>query len=108
MAYAEIHLTNGLEIKKAPVGFSWTTFFFGPIPALLRQDWMMGGIILGLSLFFFGFVSIVFAFFYNKMYIKNLFKAGYTVHNYGMMNEDSLKIYLGYITLPTPPSTTAK
>ena len=53
MAYATIYLTNGIEIKKAPVGFSWTTFFFGGWPAIFRQDWLWGvlGIIGSIQVF---------------------------------------------------------
>lgn len=27
------------EYKESVIGFSWTTFFFGPIPSVLRGDW---------------------------------------------------------------------
>lgn len=29
-------------------GFSWTTLFFGPVPALARRDWL--GMVLGLGI----------------------------------------------------------
>ena len=42
MAYTTVLLTNGVEVKKAPIGFSWTVFCFGGWPPLFRQDWLWG------------------------------------------------------------------
>ena len=65
--------------KEVKVGFSWTTFFFGFIPALIRGDLKWAIIMFLLSAvvgsFTFGVgawvVWIVFSFIYNKIYIKN-------------------------------------
>ena len=46
MAFATISVSNGVEIKQAPIGFSWTTFLFGGWPAVFRQDWLMAAIIM--------------------------------------------------------------
>jgi hypothetical protein len=99
-------MTNGLEMKKAPVGFSWTTALFGPFPALFRQHWSWGiGIAIG-NLALYGLVGLVCAFFYNKIYIKSLFSKGYWVHDFGGLPVDVLKAQLGYIQFPkTAPSS---
>jgi hypothetical protein len=76
--------------KVAPVGFSWTTFFFGFFPALLRGDFKWGGIILvttvGVSVLTLGvgglICGVVFAAFYNKLYIKDLSDAGFKVKDF--------------------------
>ena len=41
MAFAILNLKHrqNENIKKAPVGFSWTVFFFGCFPAVFRGDW---------------------------------------------------------------------
>ncbi len=71
---------NTGELKQAPVGFSWTTFFFGFFPAIFRNDWKHVAIMVILAMFTFGVSSIVFAFIYNKMYIKDLiFSKGFKV-----------------------------
>lgn len=102
MAYATITVTNGVEIKKAPIGFSWTTFFFGGWPAIIRQDWLWGFVLLLACLFTWGIAGIVVAFFYNKSYLARLFKDGYYVHALpSNVTEDDLKNYLGFVTLPT-------
>ncbi|WLV24477.1 DUF2628 domain-containing protein [Aciduricibacillus chroicocephali] len=72
-------------VKEVKVGFSWTTFFFGFFPALIRGDlkWAAIIFIVTLSVGFFtvgigGWVtSLVFAISYNKIYTKNLLKKGY-------------------------------
>ena len=100
MAYAKIVLTNGVEIKAAPVGYSWTTLFLGGWPALFRQDWLWGiGGIIG-SMITYGVSPIVVSFFYNKVYINNLLNKGYVVMNLGGLTEDALKVYLGRVSLP--------
>jgi hypothetical protein len=74
MAYDVLNLKNPktTEIKAAPVGFSWTVLFFGPWPALFRQDWLWA-LIMFVPLFFtMGITNIIFAFIYNKVHIKNL------------------------------------
>ncbi len=81
MAYAKITLENPQTgiIKKAPVGFSWTLFWIGPIVALIRGD-MLGGfgmvLLIGIT---YGVSHLVCPFFYNKFYIKRLLKKGFRV-----------------------------
>ena len=100
MAYTKISLTNGVEIKTAPVGFSWTTFFFGGWPALIRQDWIWGLGLLIACVFTWGIAGVVAAFFYNKVYIKTLFEKGYKLKETPGITDEQLKIYLGYVVLP--------
>jgi len=81
------HSQSGV-IKPAPIGFSWTTFFFGGFPALFRGDlkwavimwivWLAG---LGLSIVTFGVTSVIFgvaiAVIYNKRYVIERLEEGY-------------------------------
>ena len=101
MAFATISVSNGVEIKQAPLGFSWTTFFFGGWPAIFRQDWLMGAVILVLSVFTWGLAGIIFAFFYNKIYLKSLFEKGYSIHSLPPgVTSDMVKANLGYLKFP--------
>lgn len=66
-------------------GFSWTTLFFGPIPALFRGDFLtfIGAFVIyfilnAVSFWIIGTIAmIVWAFLYNKYYTVNLIKKGY-------------------------------
>jgi hypothetical protein len=83
MAFATINFRNKSGIvKEAPVGFSWTTFFFGFFPALIRGDWLWALIICAATFVTFGLSGIVFAFIYNRIYIQGLLKQGFKVKNY--------------------------
>jgi uncharacterized membrane protein YjjP (DUF1212 family) len=82
MAYDVITFENpdsGL-IKKAPAGFSWTTFFFGFFVPLFRGDWKFVAIMLVLSMITFGLSQWIFAFLYNKWYIEKLASNGFKVN----------------------------
>ncbi|MGQ7408124.1 hypothetical protein ACTGWG_03010 [Streptococcus suis] len=78
-----IHLPRN---KQAPLGFSWTTFFFTMWVAVFRQDWKWAGIMFAAnaligtlaSQFDLGdlvfAVNIVMGFLYNKLHLKELQK----------------------------------
>jgi hypothetical protein len=78
------HPTTGL-IKKGYVGFSWTTLFFGPFPALFRGDLVtfilvfLVDVLLSLPTYGAGaeVAGIVWAFLYNGYYTRRLIERGY-------------------------------
>lgn len=101
MAFTTISVTNGIEIKKVPLGFSWTTLFFAGWPAVLRGDWILGLVVIVLSMFTWGLAGIIFAFMYNTMYAKALFNKGYTVHAIPPdVTAEQVQNHLGLLTLP--------
>lgn len=101
MAHTTLILSNGFELKAAPVGFSWTVLFFSGIPALMRQDWVWGiGLILA-NIATYGLSSLCMAFFYNKIYAKKLIFSGYKVTSYPPeFAKESFTTYLGMTKLP--------
>ena len=66
-------------------GFSWTTLFFGAIPALFRGDFITFLIIAAIDFILAGatfmigaiFFNIVWAFFYNSFHARSLISKGY-------------------------------
>lgn len=65
-------------LKECPVGFSWTTFFFGPFVPLTRGDLKWFVIMLIFAITIIGWVAMfVFCFKYNKLYIKDCLEKGY-------------------------------
>jgi protein-export membrane protein SecD len=79
------HAQSGI-IRKCKVGFSWTTLFFGPFPALLRGDVKWFFIIALLALCTFTLSNYVFCFIYNKIYIKSLLENGYVAADDSVRN----------------------
>lgn len=80
---------NKGKIKSSPLGFSWTTFFFGVFAPLFRGDWL-GAFGVFCVLVAAGFavspitvlvIQIVVAIFYNYIYISRLLSKGYEVYN---------------------------
>jgi hypothetical protein len=89
MAHSTIifkHPTFGTA-KEAPVGFSWTTFFFGFFPALIRGDYKWAlinfvvSVIVSIATAGVGglICNIVFGVIYNKFYVKELQTKGYVM-----------------------------
>lgn len=69
------------HIRIAPVGFSWTVLLFGCFPPLFRRDWF-GAVIIGALAFLTWTLSDwIFAFIYNKMYVKRLIRDGFKVES---------------------------
>lgn len=101
MAYTTVTFTNGIQTKKAPIGFSWTTFFWGGIPALTRQDWVAGIVLLILCILTWGLAGIVAAFFYNKIYAVSLVNKGYYIHALPAdLTKEKLMSELGLLKFP--------
>ncbi|EMH1276879.1 hypothetical protein V6A89_003875 [Enterobacter hormaechei] len=67
-------------------GFSWTTLFFGPFPALFRRDFrtfiffMLATLLLGLYTLGVGAIAliIIWAFKYNGFYTNRLIRKGFS------------------------------
>jgi len=70
------HPATGLVVSK-PSGFSWTTFFFGGLPALFRGDVKHFLIQFFLILPTFGLSGIFYAFKYNKFWAQDMLLKGY-------------------------------
>lgn len=100
MAHSTVYMTNGIEVKKAPVGFSWTMFFFGCLVPLIRADWVWFLATALLNLAFWGLPTVVLAFFYNKIYLKSLFDKGFKVHSQTTVTDVQIMNYTGYISVP--------
>ncbi|ANY90409.1 MULTISPECIES: hypothetical protein [Pseudomonas] len=97
MAYTSIMFKNPKTgaLKEAPVGFSWTTFFFGFFPALFRGDWKFGAIQFVLQMLTMGLSSLVFCVIYNKLYIKDLIGAGFQAQSISKGDMDYAAAKLG-------------
>jgi hypothetical protein len=93
-------MTNGIEVKKAPVGYSWTMLFWWFFVPLLRADWVWFVAMLALGLLFWWVPAIVMSFFYNKIYLKNLFNKGYKVHSQTTLSDQQIMNYTGIINVP--------
>lgn len=65
----------------APVGFSWTNLFMGPIVPLYRGDYKNTAIQAVVNSISGGLALLVWPFIYNKMYIKDMIKDGYKCTN---------------------------
>ena len=78
--------TRNSAVKEVPTGFSWTTLFFGPLPALFRGDLKWAAIqffvnlAVGVVTVGFGLIVtfIIFAFIYNARYEQDLRAAGWS------------------------------
>jgi len=102
MAYNKIFFENshtGAK-KEAPVGFSWTTFFFGFFVPMVRGDWKWAIIMFLLAVFTFGIAMIYFWFAYNKLYIKELVNGGYKAKGVQTGTVDAITTSVG-INIPT-------
>ena len=104
------HDKTGL-IKEAPVGFSWTTFFFGFFVPIFRGDWLLAIICILVSVITAGIAWLVFPFIINKLYVKHLLETGYhprSQEDVILLNQigivvDSLKINPGGTGSQLPP-----
>jgi len=65
------------ETRIVPTGFSWTTLFFGPFPALFRGDILWAVIMAGTALLTAGLAWLVWPFVYNGLHIKRLLDKGF-------------------------------
>jgi len=102
MAYTSITLENPHTgaIKEAPVGFSWTVFFFNFFPPLFRGDFKWAVIFFLLAMLTMGLSAIVFMFIYNKLYIKDLIGAGYKIKSF--KDEASKQEVAAKLNMPLP------
>jgi len=70
------HPATGLVVSK-PSGFSWTTFFFGGLPALFRSDFKHFIIQFLLVIPTLGLSALFYAFKYNKFWAQDMLLKGY-------------------------------
>lgn len=101
MAYTKIVLENPKtgHIKEAPVGFSWTVFFW-VVSSFVRGDRKWETMLLLLAILTWGISGLVFMFIYNKLYIKDLIGSGFKVKSVGLGTVDQVSQKIG-LDLPT-------
>jgi len=68
------------ESAEAPLGYSWTTLFFGLLPAVFRGDWKWAGIMLLVGIVTSWLSAIlIFPFIYNRLYLTKMLRQGWKV-----------------------------
>lgn len=67
---------NGIS-KMVPVGFSWTTLFFGFFVPLFRGDFIWFIIMLILTAMSLGIINFILCFFYNRIYVSKFINDGW-------------------------------
>jgi hypothetical protein len=90
------HPDTGI-IKDGYFGFSWTTLFFGFLPALFRGDFItfIGAFVIIVILFFATFgigaiiAQLIWAFMYNKYYTLRLLEKGYVFNGSPEVNRQA-------------------
>jgi len=97
MAYNKIIFENPNTgaIKEAPVGFSWTMFFFGLFVPMIRGTWKWVIIIYFITCFTLGLSSLIFPFIFNKIYIKELISRGFKAKSIETGNFDEVSVKIG-------------
>ena len=95
MAHSNIVLEKDGLLKTAPVGFSWTTLFFGGFPALFRGHVSMGLVQLLLQMVTFALSVLIFCFIYNKMYVNYLLENGYRFQSCSGKSKEEIEEVLG-------------
>lgn len=65
--------------RLVPTGFSWTTLFFGFLPALFRNDIKWAAIQFAVAILTSGLSVLAFPFFYNKLHLDDLLKDGWVI-----------------------------
>jgi len=96
----ELRHPSGLA-KKGFVGFSWTSLFFGPFPAMFRADWLGFFIYVGLGIVLAAATAgignviqcVVWPFFYNRWFTKRLIESGYVISD-GSDSDPSIRAQL--------------
>lgn len=82
----KIRVKNAIDkAKEVKLGFSWSTLFFGALVPLFRLDFKYFAIMVAVNLLLTvmelytlsPIATLAFAFFYNKLYAKDLYKKGY-------------------------------
>lgn len=84
------------QIREAPIGCSWTTLFFGPLPMLFRGSWKWFAIIFILALCTCGLSNFVFMFIINKFYIKDLIGDGFKAKSVKVGTLEQVSTYVGF------------
>ena len=92
------------NVKEIKLGFSWTYFFWGFLVPLFRGDWkwflilffgpsVLAAVSAGILIITFPVLYLVFGFFYNKIYAKELYEKGFR----GMTKEEN-DLLISYIS----------
>ncbi len=98
MAKPILQQPHSRNINQTPVGYTLTTLFFPPLPALIRGD--INLFIIQLILAGFLIPILIFPRIYNTQYIQKLLSNGYKVRSTEGISLEAAKAKLG-INLPT-------
>jgi hypothetical protein len=93
------------QIRQAPVGFSWTMFFFGPFAPMFRGDWKWAVILFIIAIIVSAITSgilgwlpgVIGSFMWNKSYLNRLIADGFQLKSMvGSTSLDRVDTVLGY------------